>query len=124
MPIDFEQLEREWIHRIRGRISQRALSKRLGYESNVVYRWETGRAHPSASTVLSAMDRLGFDVRGSLSAFYGGDCPWLDRIDPTSREGAAHLLDDLRGELRDDGHSASRSAGSTFPVHRELREEP
>jgi hypothetical protein len=40
---------------------------------------------------------FGFDVRQSIDRFYGGACPWLDRFDPTSREGAAHFLDDLRG---------------------------
>ncbi len=95
--IDTEQLAREWVRRVRGTRSQRAASKRLGYRSNVVYRWETGRAHPTASTVLSMMATFGLDVRAAVDRFYGGTCSWLDHFDPTSREGAAQLLDDLRG---------------------------
>jgi Domain of unknown function (DUF4423) len=84
---------------MRGERSQRALSRALGYESNIVYRWETGRAQPSASTVLRAMESLGHDVRQQLRNFYGGACAWVSRLDPTSREGVAHLLDDLRGKV-------------------------
>jgi transcriptional regulator with XRE-family HTH domain len=97
--INFELLAQEWIRAMRGDRSQRALSKLLGYESNIAYRWETGRAQPSASAVLRAMDAVGFDVAASLHTYYGGKCPWLNRLDPTSREGVAHLLDDLRGKV-------------------------
>jgi len=96
--VDFEQLARDWIRHVRGRRSQRGLSRRLGYESNVLYRWETGRARPSASTVLSLMQRLGMDVRSRIIEFHGGVPSWLDHVDPTSPDGVATHLRELRGE--------------------------
>ena len=43
------------------------------------------------------MAAVNCDVAAALTRYYGGHCPWLRYVDPVSREGAAHFLDDLRG---------------------------
>lgn len=88
----------DWLRVLRGRRSQVAFSRRLGYRSNVAYRWETGRSFPSASRMLSAIDRLGGDVAQCLERFYRYRPAWLDTLDPTTVQGVGQLLDDLRGK--------------------------
>jgi hypothetical protein len=39
--MDFEQISADWLRFMRGKRSQRSFSKRLGYRSNIAYRWET-----------------------------------------------------------------------------------
>jgi transcriptional regulator with XRE-family HTH domain len=46
--MDFESAANELIRALRGKRPQLALSRRLGLQSNVVYRWESGRAWPTA----------------------------------------------------------------------------
>lgn len=40
--IDYKELRRHLIHALRGELSQNMLSRRLGYDFNQVWRWETG----------------------------------------------------------------------------------
>src|SRR5690242_17513107 len=46
--MDHAALSRELIRCLRGERSQPWLCRRLGLRSNLVYRWEAGRAYPSA----------------------------------------------------------------------------
>jgi transcriptional regulator with XRE-family HTH domain len=46
--MDWQPVSTDLMRALRGRRSQRALSRRLGFSSNVVYRWESGRAAPAA----------------------------------------------------------------------------
>jgi DNA-binding transcriptional regulator YiaG len=57
------QLSRELVRALRAERSQQAVSRRLGYSSNVVYPWESGQRTP----------KLGDFLR--LVAFYGDDPP-------------------------------------------------
>jgi transcriptional regulator with XRE-family HTH domain len=43
------------IRALRGKRSQAAFSRKLGYRSNIVNRWESGSAFPSAATFLSVV---------------------------------------------------------------------
>jgi transcriptional regulator with XRE-family HTH domain len=117
--VDPKRLAAEWLRALRGRRSQVALSRRLGYRSNISYRWESGRCFPSASATLRLVQLLGGDVRGSLARFYRSAPSWLAQVDVCSVQGIARLLDDLRGgakliEL------ARRSGFSRFAVTRWL----
>lgn len=94
---DYSQIARDFLRALRGKRSQAAFSRRLGYRTNVAYTWESGRAFPTAATVLAAAARTGIDVRGALARFYRASPPWLSEVDPTSPAGVARLLDDLRG---------------------------
>lgn len=96
--MDYEILARELILALRGRRSQVAFSRRLGYQSNVAYAWESGRRAPTAAETLRAAARTGIDVPAAIRRFYRGDPPWLASTDPATPAGITALLGDLRGE--------------------------
>lgn len=118
--VDTEQLASDWLRALRGKRSQVALSRRLGYRSNISYRWESGRCFPSASATLRLVSVLGGDVRASLARFYRSEPAWLGHVDLCSVQGVARLLDDLRGGARLI-ELARRSGFSRFAVTRWLR---
>ncbi len=60
--MDFNQVSRELVRGLRAHRSQRAVSMRLGFRSNVVYRWETGRSIPAAVDVLRFVELTGTSV--------------------------------------------------------------
>lgn len=95
--MDFERIARELLVAVRGRRSQTAWSRRLGYRSNVAYAWESGRRWPTAAEAFRAFARSGIDTRAALARFYGRAPAWLDRLDPASPDAVAQLLEDLRG---------------------------
>jgi transcriptional regulator with XRE-family HTH domain len=93
-----ERLASEWLRALRGRRSQKAFSRRLGYRSNIAYRWEAGHCWPSAAKTFWIIRRLGGDVTGALRQFYRQPPRWLDDADLCSLSGVARLLGDLRGK--------------------------
>src|SRR6186713_1074205 len=50
--MDYERLASELVRKLRGARSQPAISRRLGYQANVVYLWESGRRFPPASSLF------------------------------------------------------------------------
>jgi transcriptional regulator with XRE-family HTH domain len=95
--MDYEKLAIELVRELRGRRSQSAFSRRLGYRSNAVYAWEAGRAFPTAAVFFRSLKRAGRDVEGALSGFYRLPAERADVPDLTTSEGVARLLNDLRG---------------------------
>jgi transcriptional regulator with XRE-family HTH domain len=95
--MDFVLVARELVRALRGKRSQTALSRRLGYRTNVIYRWEAGRDFPSAAKFLHLAERTGRDVRGAIEQFYRVAPGWLAEHSPGSRDGAAAFLRDLQG---------------------------
>lgn len=118
--MDFEKLASELVFALRGRRSQSAFSRRLGYRSNVVYAWECGRAWPTASGFFVALERLGRPLRAQLSAFYNLPPEPTQLPDLQNPDGVARFLDDLRGHTSvvDLAHAARRSR---FAVARWLK---
>lgn len=96
--IDFELLASEWLRALRGSRSQVAFSRRLGYRSNIAYRWETRRCWPTAVDALATIDKFGTKVGEALVRFYGKQPAWTSAADPLTVEGVAAFLDDLRGQ--------------------------
>ncbi len=94
--IDHQRLASEWLRALRGRRSQRALSRRLGYRTNIAYRWESGLCWPYASTVWAAMVKLGCDTRMGLEKFFQTAPRTVVELDLTSRGGIAALLQYMR----------------------------
>ncbi|MDD9932919.1 MAG: DUF4423 domain-containing protein [Myxococcales bacterium] len=119
-PLDYETLARDLTRALRGDRSQTAFARRLGYRSNVVYTWESGRSFPTAARFLEAAMRTGIDVRAALSRFYGAAPEWLNGIELDSAEGVARLLSDLRGRTPI-VHLAKASGLSRFAVARMLQ---
>lgn len=95
--LDYRRLAAELIRALRGRRSQAALSRRLGYKTNILYIWEAQKGAPTGAGFLALAERVGVDVRRALEQFYRTPPPWLAERNPTSVAGVAALLDDLRG---------------------------
>src|SRR5688572_27455473 len=66
MELDFEVIASELLRELRGRRSQRAFSRRLGYRTNIAYRWETARCFPTAAETLRIAARVGLDVKAAF----------------------------------------------------------
>jgi transcriptional regulator with XRE-family HTH domain len=93
--MDLEKLSSQLVRSLRGRRSQPALSRRLGYRSNVVYAWESARRAPLAGDFFRLAARSQVDVTTQLHAFAG------QPVDAAIHEGhaasVAALLEQLRG---------------------------
>ena len=96
--VDYEQIAHDLLRTLRGKRSQVAWSRRLGYRSNVAYAWESGRRQPTAAETLRAAWRSGIDLDKAMTQFYGHRPPWLDDTDPTSVAAVSFLLTDLKGQ--------------------------
>jgi transcriptional regulator with XRE-family HTH domain len=117
---NMELATRELLRALRGRRSQRALAKRLGYRANPITDWEHGRRYPTAEKALHAAALVGVDVPRAFADFHAAPpphrtasgfalAPWLEAIrgttslvDLAARTGASrHALGRwLRGEAR------------------------
>jgi transcriptional regulator with XRE-family HTH domain len=119
--MDYESLSSELLRALRGRRSQAAFSRRLGYKSNVAYAWESGRAWPTAANFLRAAERVGVDSRTAFERFYRARPEWLTRSEstPASREGVSAFLRDLAA-ARSIQDMARAAGASRFVVSRWL----
>jgi DNA-binding transcriptional ArsR family regulator len=111
-----EKAARELLRAIRGERSQVALSRRLGYRSNVVAGWEGGHRFPLVGEALRAAAVSHVDVPAAFGRFHPRTA---DRLDP---EHPHAWLDALRGgaTYRD---VAQRSGFSEHQVGRWMRGE-
>lgn len=117
--MDYPQISREFVRALRGRRSQAALSRRLGYSTNVAYAWESGRNFPTAADTLRLARACGVDVIRALTEFNRQKPAFAERVDVVSPAGASALLDELRG--RTSVVDLARAAGkSRFAVARWL----
>lgn len=117
--MDFEQIARELLRALRGKRSQVAFARKLGFRSNVAHSWETGRNYPTAAQTLQIAERAGIDVREALRRFYRNAPAWLARSQPTSPRAVARMLEDLRGRTPI-VHVARASGLSRFALSRAL----
>ncbi len=96
--MDHEQFAKEFLRALRGKRSQVAWSRRLGYRSNVAYSWEKGRRWPTASESFRAAERNGADLQSAIARFFGKGCPaWVSRDEFKDGASVGRLLDELRG---------------------------
>lgn len=95
--MDYSQLASQLIRALRGRRSQVALSRRLGYRSNVLYSWESGEGFPTAAKFFRLVTQVGRNPGECLRGFLR-DPDLVEGIDCTTQEGVASLLRDLRGK--------------------------
>lgn len=70
--LDAAQVSRDLIRHLRGARSQPALSRQLGFGSNVVYTWESGRRFPEVSAFFRAAELARIPIRDRLLAFLPG----------------------------------------------------
>ena len=116
MTLEFENTwgtaAQQLLRAIRGRRSQVAFSRRLGYRSNVAADWEGGHRAPTAAVLMRAMGRVGIDVSAGLERFHPTSAP-------AAAAGLAPWLDALRGAARQ-SEIAARSGYSRHQIRRWL----
>ena len=64
------KVARQFLRALRGRRSQQAFARRLGFKGNPIADWEAGRRMPTAEVVLRACERVGVDVAGAFARFH------------------------------------------------------
>ena len=75
MSTSYTRVAAELVRALRGRRSQAALSKRLGYRSNPVTDWEHGRRFPTAPETLRAASRANVDLARVFAPFNPAPAP-------------------------------------------------
>jgi len=96
---DYEVIASELIRSLRGKRSQAAFSRKLGYKSNIVNRWEAREAFPSASTFLAVVAGAHDKKRPSpLVRFFPRPPAELVALGPGSPLSVAVFLRALRGK--------------------------
>jgi transcriptional regulator with XRE-family HTH domain len=113
--VNMDQAASEFLRAVRGRRSQLALARRLGYRSNPVANWETGRRFPTAREALRVCRRVRIDVAGSFARFLPAAA-----ADRDVERDLAGWLRDVKGKAAI-GNVAERSGLSRFAVSRFLR---
>ena len=96
--MNVEIIASELLHALRGRRSQVQLSRRLGYTSNVVYAWESGRKFPTTATFFRLLERTGNPVYDVLSDFFPKMPAALTDVDFSNNAAIALLLNTLIGD--------------------------
>lgn len=83
-----ELATRQLLRALRGKRSQVAFARRLGYRGNPIADWEAGRRTPTAEELLRAAERVGIDTGAALGRFHATPPPeepqalagWLERL--------------------------------------------
>lgn len=122
--MDYDCVASEFLRALRGKRSQAAFCRRLGYKSNVAYTWESGRGYPTAARSFEIAKRLGVDVDAALQQFIRArNTPqWLKEKDICTPEGIAAFLSDIKGNTSI-VELASYTGKSRFAVSRWIKGE-
>jgi transcriptional regulator with XRE-family HTH domain len=96
--MDYELISAELIRSLRGKRSQAAFSRKLGYKSNIVNRWEAGKAFPSASRFLQILTRLQSKRPSALLRFFPRPPGNVNALGVPSPAAVAAFLRELRGK--------------------------
>jgi hypothetical protein len=104
---------RELIRAIRGKRSQIALSRRLGYRGNPLTDWEAGRSFPNALEVLEAARMAKLPVQLAFERFHPAPAPALE----IGALGLAAWLNAVRGSTTLSA-LAERVGSSRYSVRR------
>ena len=94
----YETLAVELVRALRGRRSCAELSRRAGYHSNIVHRWETRHCWPTAARFIAVHHKLRPGAGSWLEKFSYGAPQWLGARDPAAPEVIAEFLQRLRGQ--------------------------
>lgn len=98
MLMDYDLIAVELLRSLRGKLSQAAFSRRLGYRSNMVSRWEARVAFPSAARLLAIVAQVRPRKPAPLHAFFPRVMPSMAALNPTSPAAVAAFLTELRGK--------------------------
>ncbi len=98
--LDISQLSCELVFSLRARFTQEELSKKLGFSSNVVYLWESGRRSPEASRFFRLLQICSPDferVQAAHLQFFSDPSPALIRAKLSTPRGISLLVRELVG---------------------------
>lgn len=112
----FEQIAAELLRALRGKRSQRAFARRLGYRANPITDWEHGRRFPTAVEALRAARLFGVNVTQAFSDFHTAASPVSDS---SGRFALAPWLTAIKGTTPI-AHLAARAGCSRFAMARWL----
>ena len=84
---------------LRGKRSQVAFSRRLGYQANPITDWENGRRYPTISETLRAAGKVQIDRSHAFSQFLPARAR-ARTVDPDNAETIAAWLRELRGSMK------------------------
>jgi hypothetical protein len=115
-----ENLAIELIRAARGRRSQLEFSRRLGYRSNIVRRWEGGECWPTASDFLGAYTRLRPALPQVYAKFFQRAPDWLEPEQPFAPTVIAAFMQQLKGKTPI-GVLAQRTGHHRYGIGRWLR---
>ena len=68
--VDFDRVACQLLRALRGRRSQVAFARRLGYRSNPIAKWEGGHRFPTAAETFRACAVVGVDASAAAAAFH------------------------------------------------------
>lgn len=122
---DLDIMARELMRALRGPRSQRQISRRMGYSTNVAYTWEAGTRSPRTTEMLRLANLAGVDVQRAVASFLRVDPPWLRELAEPTPAVVCALLQAVRGQARI-GALAEVAGVSRFSLSRWLsgRAEP
>lgn len=93
-----DKIAAELVRALRGRRSRIEFSRRLGYRSNIVRRWEAGECWPTASDFLQACVRVRPRTNEIFTRFFQRAPDWWDPVVGFSVDVIAAFLRELRGK--------------------------
>lgn len=115
MKVDHDAVARELVRALRGPRSQVQLARRLGFASNVIYSWESGRRWPTATRFLAVARAVGIAIGPATEGFLRAPLPH----EPGSTAWLGAMLQAVRGTTPI-GALAERSGCSRFALSRWL----
>ncbi|HET7541251.1 MAG TPA: DUF4423 domain-containing protein [Polyangiaceae bacterium] len=115
-PDRVESAAAEVLRALRGKRSQRAFARRLGYRANPITDWEHARRFPTAIEALRAAQLFGVNVSEAFSAFHTAAPPVSDS---SGQFALAPWLTAIRGTTPL-AHVAARAGCSRFAMGRWL----
>ncbi len=95
--MDYEVITAEVIRSLRGKRSQAGFSRKLGYKSNIVNRWEARLAFPTAATFLRVVASVQ-KQSSPLVRFFPRTPEEIVALGAASPRGVAAFLRELRGK--------------------------
>jgi len=96
--MNYEAIAVELIRALRGRRSRAEVSRRAGYRSNAVHRWEARRSWPTAARFLALHRALRPSARSWIERFFHARPSWAADLDPSSPEAVTAFLQQLKGK--------------------------
>ena len=111
----YQRASAEVLRALRGKRSQRAFARRLGYRANPITDWEHGRRFPTAVEALRAAQIVGVNVPNAFATFHAAPPP----ASVAAKFALAPWLTVIRGTTPV-AHVAARAGCSRFAMARWL----